>query len=95
MLVRGLVTSHLDYCIAIFAGLPNVLLKTLQKVQNITAKLVLGYSKYDSSRMALNTLHRLPVKKRIDFKILSLVHKCLYGETPEYLKKLTYHTAWW
>ena len=88
MLVRGLVTSHLDYCNAIFAGLPNVLLKTLQKVQNIAAKLVLGYSKYDSSKMALNTLHWLPVKKRIDFKILSLVHKCLYGEAPEYLKNL-------
>ena len=71
-----------------FAGLPNVLLKTLQKVQNIAAKLVLGYSKYDSSKMALNTLHWLPVKKRIDFKILSLVHKCLYGEAPEYLKNL-------
>ena len=38
--------------------------------------------------MALNTLHWLPVKKRIDFKILSLVHKCLYGEAPEYLKNL-------
>ena len=88
MLVRGLVTSHLDYCNAIFAGLPNVLLKTLQKVQNIAAKLVLGYSKYDSSKMALNTLHWLPVKKRIDFKILSLVHKCLYGKAPEYLKNL-------
>ena len=57
MLVRGLVMSHLDYCNAIFAGLPNVLLKILQKVQNIAAKLVLGYNKYDSSKMALKTLH--------------------------------------
>ena len=38
--------------------------------------------------MALNTLHWLPVKKRIDYKILSLVHKFLYGEAPEYLKNL-------
>ena len=52
-LVRGLVTSHLDYCNAIFAGLPNVLLKILQKVQNIAAKLVLGYNKYYSSTVAL------------------------------------------
>ena len=53
ILVRGLVTSHLDYCNAIFAGLPNVLLKILQKVQNIAAKLVLGYNKYDCSIAAL------------------------------------------
>ena len=45
VLIRGLVTSHLDYCNAIFAGLPKVLLKILQKVQNIAAKLVLGYNK--------------------------------------------------
>ena len=49
ILVRGLVTSHLDYCNAIFAGLPKVLLKILQNVQNIAAKLVLGYNKYYSS----------------------------------------------
>ena len=88
VLVRGLVTSHLDYCNAIFAGLPKVLLKILQKVQNIAAKLVLGYNKYDSGTVALQTLHWLPVKKRIDFKILTLVHKYLNGQAPEYLKNL-------
>ena len=88
MLLRGLVTSHLDYCNIIFAGLPKVLLKILQKFQNIAAKLVLGYNKYDSNKMTLKTLHWLPVKKRIDFKILSLVHKCLYGQPLEYLKNL-------
>ena len=62
VLIRGLVTSHLDYCNAIFAGLPKVLLKILQKVQNIAAKLVLGYNKYDNSTRALKTLHWLPVK---------------------------------
>ena len=87
-LVRGLVTSHLDYCNAIFAGLPKVLLKILQKVQNITAKLVLGYNKYDSSITALWTLYWLPIKKRIDFKMLTLVHKCLSRLAPDYLKDL-------
>ena len=82
MLVRGLVTSHLDYCNAIFAGLPNVLLKILQKSK------ITWPNWYDSSKIALNTLHWLPVRKRIDFKILSLVHKCLYGEALDYLKNL-------
>ena len=88
ILVRGLVTSQHDYCNAIFAGLPKGLLKILQKVQNIAARLVLGYNKYNRSRAALQTLHWLPVKKRIDFKILTLVHKCLSGQVPEYLKNL-------
>ena len=88
VLIRGLVTSHLDYCNAIFAGLPKVLLKILQKVQNIAVKLVLGHNQYDSSTMALKALHWLQVKKRIDFKILTWVHKCLSGQAPEYLKDL-------
>ena len=87
VLIRGLVTSHLDYCNVIFAELPKVLLKNFQKVQNIAVKLVLGYNKYDSSTMALKTVHWLLVKKRIDFKILTLVHKCLSRQAPEYLKK--------
>ena len=68
VLIRGLVTSHLDYCNAIYAGLPKVLLKILQKVQNIAAKLVLGYNKHDSSTVELKTLHWLPVKRGLTLR---------------------------
>ena len=84
-LVRGLVTSHLDYCNAIFSGLPEYLLDLLQKVQNAAAKLVLGMKKHDSVTVALTTLHWLSIRARIDFKILTLVHKCLSGNAPSYL----------
>ena len=85
ILVRGLVTSHLDNCNAIFSGLPEYLLDLLQKVQNAAAKLVLGMKKHDSMTAALTTLHWLPIRARIDFKILTLVHKCLSGNAPSYL----------
>ena len=84
-LVRGLVTSHLDYCNVIFRGLPEYLLDLLQKVQNAAAKLVLGMKKHDSATPALTRLHWLPIRARIDFKILTLVHKCLFGHAPGYL----------
>ena len=76
-LVRGLVTSHLDYCNVVFCVLPEYLLDLLQKVQNAAAKLVLGMKKYDSATVALTRLHWLPIRARIDFKFLTLVHKCL------------------
>ena len=60
ILVRGLVTSHLDYCNAIFSGLPEYFLNLLQKVQNVAAKLVLGMKKHDRATAALITLHWLP-----------------------------------
>ena len=87
-LVRGLVTSHLDYCNVIFCGLSEYLLDLLQKVQNAAAKLVLGMKKYGSATVALTRLHWLPIRARIDFKILTLVHKCLSGNAPGYLTDL-------
>ena len=73
-LVLGLVMSHLDYCNAIFYGLPGVDLKRLQRVQNAAAKLVLNKSCRDSVTKCLFCLHWLPIKSRIDYKILTLTY---------------------
>ena len=88
ILVQGLVTSHLDYCNAIFAGLPNCLMNILHKAQNTSAKLVTSSKKYDSATSSLYQLLWLPIKARGDFKILTLIHKCLSGNAPEYLQNL-------
>ena len=87
-LIQGLVIFHLDYCNVIFNGLQECLLNRLQFVQNHAAKLVLGRQKFDSSREALAELHWLPIRVHIDFKVLTLVHRCLSGDAPEYLKNL-------
>ncbi len=68
----GLIITHLDYANALYAGLPDTGLQKLQRVQNMTAKVVTGTSKYDSSTAALKTLHWLPIRLRIEFKILTL-----------------------
>ena len=52
------------------------------------AKLVLNRSKYDSSKQALYDLHWLPIKARIDFKILTYMYNCTVGNAPLYLKEL-------
>ena len=87
-LVLSLVMSHLDYCNAIFYGLPEVDLKRLQRVQNVAAKLVLNKSHRDSVTQCMLHLHWLPIKLRIEYKILALTHKCVYGEAPKYLTDL-------
>ena len=48
-LVRGLALSHLGYCNAVYAGLPNVDLDKLQRVQNRAGKLVQRANKHDSA----------------------------------------------
>ena len=75
-LVLSMAIWHLDYCNGILTLMPDVDIKCMQLVQNIAAKLVLGKSKSNSSSQCLHELHWLPVKQRIQYKILCLVHKC-------------------
>ena len=51
----------------------------------MAAKVILGKKKSDSSRDCLMALHWLPVWERIEYKILTLVYKCIVGEAPAYL----------
>ncbi len=41
--------------------------------------------------LILSTLHWLPTKHRIDFKILSITYKALNGLAPQYLSELLSH----
>ena len=45
-------------------------------------------SRYDSAKPLRRELHWLPVKYRINFRILTYVYKSLAGTTPEYLSEL-------
>ena len=44
-LVLGLVISHLDYCNSILYGLPDCDINKFQRIQNMSAKLVLQCKK--------------------------------------------------
>ena len=85
IVVQALVMSKLGYCNSI----SNKLLDKLQRVQNCAAKLVLtSYTEHQSSPECLQTLHWLPIKYRIQYKILLLVFKSTKGFTPPYLQDL-------
>ena len=60
----------------------------MQKVQNNAARVVSGSKKYDHITPVLKDLHWLPIRKRIDFKILLLTFKCMQGCAPLYLREL-------
>ena len=87
-LVRALVTSKLDYCNSIFSGLSSNLIDKLQKIQNTSARIITKTPRRAHITPVLKELHWLPVKLRIDFKILCLTYKCLHGSSPSYLSDL-------
>ena len=84
----SLVTSRLDYCNGLLCGITDELLCRLQKVQNNAARVVSGSKKYDHITPVLKDLHWLPIRKRIEFKILLLTFKCMQGIAPLYLREL-------
>ena len=93
ILIHAFVTSRLDCQNAILYGLPDYLLDKLQRVQNAAARLLCGIGKYDHISATLKSLHWLPVKQRIEFKISVLVYKCLNEVAPQYLCKLLHFYA--
>ena len=80
--------SKLDYCIALLTGLPVEQLQKLQKVQIYAAKIIHRKKKTDHVTPLLKSLHWLPVKERVDYKIATLVFKCLNDLAPTYLSDL-------
>ena len=87
-LVHRLVILHLDYVNALYCGLLESNLKKLQRVQNAAARVIRGNTQGKSINMCLKKVHWLPIKYRVQHKLLTLVYRCLLGEVPQYLQEL-------
>ena len=87
-LVQTNVTSLLDYCNSLLIGLPDTLLSKLQRVQNCAARVVKQAPRSTHTTPLLKELHWLPIKYRIDYKVLIITFKALNGLSPNYISDL-------
>ena len=88
IVLHAFVTSRIDYCNGLLYGLPDCEITKLQRVQNAAARLLTSSRKYDHITPVLKELHWLPVRYRIQFKILLLTFKALNGMAPAYISDL-------
>ena len=78
ILIHAFMTSHLDYCNSLLSGIPQYQLRRLQRVSNAAAaRLTCQSPRFPHFSSILISLHWLPVKFRVDFKIALLVYKAL------------------
>jgi hypothetical protein len=85
-LLHAFVSTRLDYCNALFYGLPKSDIRKLQSVQNAAARLIGGLRKYDHiTSLMRDQLHWLPISFRIDYKIAVLTYKALHHQSPDYV----------
>ena len=87
-LVSSPVLSKLDYCNALLAGSPRVLLDTFQRVINCSARLICKAPKSVHITPLLYHLHWLPISSRIQYKIALIGFHVVSGTAPPYLSKL-------
>ena len=88
MIVHSLVLSRLDYASSLLFYVPEKPLPKLQRIQNVADRIITHIRSNEQITPALESLHWLLIKARIEYKILVIVFKILHGKAPEYLSEM-------
>lgn len=88
-LVHAFILNRLDYCSSLCLGLPYVRLRPLDGVLRAAARLIGGVPKFGHiGEFMRDTLHWLPVRQRILYRVSTIAWRCILGVAPVYLSEL-------
>ena len=88
IIIQALVLSKLDYCNSVYHGAPKYSIAKLQRLQNMSARVVSNVKYCNHITPYLSDLHWLKVNERMVYKICTIMYKCVHGLAPEYLQNL-------
>ena len=83
LLVHALILSRVYYCHSLLFGASTHVLRRLQAVLNAATRPITGLGRFNHITSTLrDELFWLPMRQRIDYKLVLLVYKCLNGAAP-------------
>ena len=81
-------------CTSVLHGTPSSTIQKLQRIQNNVARIVLQGPRRSDVNLLLQTLHWLPVKQRVNYKLAVLTFKTQQTSSPQYLNQhISLHTS--
>ena len=83
ILVQSLIISKLDYCNILFLGIPQYNLDKLQRIQNMSCRVIKQLPKSAHNTGHLAELHWLKIEEHIKYKVSMLMFKCLHNLAPQ------------
>ena len=83
--IHCLITNRLDYCNVLLHGAPSRQLQWLQKIQNVTARMITDTARHEHITPILRNLHWLPIEQRVKYKVILTIYKILTSRAPSYL----------
>lgn len=87
-LAQSLLLPILDYADACYLDLTEEQLNKLERIQNFCIRFIFGLRKYDHVSEFRSKLNWLPIRRRRDLHVLSLLYNILFfPPTPSYLKE--------
>ena len=84
-LVCSQVLSQIDYCNSLLAGIISDQIDLLQRMLNNSAQLIFRKKHTEHVTPMLISLHWLPIKQRIEYKLVTLAFHYFDGTLPPYL----------
>jgi len=87
-IVCAIVSSRLDYANSCLSGISSYNIHRLQRVQNCLARVVKPTDSATMSRSLLASLHWLPIRQRVTFKLAGPVYRSLHETSSTYLSSV-------
>ena len=88
ILVQALILSKLDYCNSLLLGIPKYNMAKLQRIQNMSCRMIYQLPKYSTISTYLAKLHWLKIQESIVYKVATIMFKCINNIAPAYLSEL-------